>query len=64
MINYYEKMLIKLYWKLWTSAEFESDFQSDWKVFYKELQDGEYHDWNPLVIEMAYKYLQDWEREH
>ena len=37
-MNHIEEKLIKIYWKLWTSADFESDFQSDWFAVYQEMQ--------------------------
>ena len=59
----YEEMLMRLYWKLWTSAEFESDFQADWKALYTELQKGNHYQ-DTTVLKIAFQYLQDWEREH
>lgn len=62
-MNSREEKLMKLYWKLWTSADFESDFQADWKNVYKDLQCGNHYKLPDFVIDMVFKYLQDWEKE-
>ena len=58
-----EEMLMKIYWKLWTSADFESDFQSDWGAVYREMLAGNHYSLPEDVVEMCFQYLQDWENE-
>lgn len=60
-MNTHEEMLMKLYWKLWTSADFESDFQIDWKAVYDVMKIGEHYSLPTVVVEMCFQYLQEWE---
>ena len=62
-MNQIEEMLMKLYWKLWTSADFENDFQEDWRAVYERLQAGDHYSIPPQVVEMCFQYLTDWEKE-
>jgi hypothetical protein len=62
-MNQIEEMLMKLYWKLWTSADFESDFQKDWLAVYQRMQEGNHYSIPSQIIEMCFQYLNDWERE-
>lgn len=62
-MNHIEEKLMKIYWKLWTSADFESDFQSDWFAVYQEMQAGNHYNIPAMVVEMCFQYLQDWEKE-
>ena len=61
----YEEALMKIYWKLWTSADFESDFQRDWKELYNILHEGNHYRFimQDIIIKMAFQYLQDWENK-
>lgn len=58
-----EEKLMKLYWKLWTSANFENDFQKDWRAVYERLQAGDHYSIPPQVVEMCFQYLIDWGKE-
>jgi hypothetical protein len=58
-----EEMLMKLYWKMWTSADFESDFQSDWRAVYERMQLGDHYNIPSVVVEMCFQYLVEWEKE-
>lgn len=62
-MNTIEEMLMKLYWKLWTSAEFESDFQSDWFAVYQILQEGNHYSIPKPVIKMCFQYLTEWKED-
>jgi len=62
-MNMDKEKLIKIYWKLWTSADFESDFQSDWLTVYREMQAGNHYNIPAAVVEMCFQYLQEWEKE-
>ena len=35
-----EEYLMKLYWTLWQSADFENDFAEDWNAVYRKLSNG------------------------
>lgn len=56
--------LIEIYRMLWTSADFESDFQSDWFAVYQHLQDGSTALLDDAVIDMCYQYTTEWEEMH
>lgn len=62
-MNQVEEMLMKLYWKLWVSADFENDFQEEWRAVYERLQAGDHYSIPPQVVEMCFQYLTDWEKE-
>jgi len=61
-MNHIEEKLMKIYWKLWTSTDFESDFQSDWFAVYQEMQAGNHYSIPAAVVEMCFQYLQNWEK--
>lgn len=56
-----ELMLMQLYHKLWTSADFESDFERDWKTACGWLRENK--ELPPYIIEMCYEYMTDWENK-
>ena len=58
-----EEMLMKLYWKLWVSVDFEDDFDEDWGEVYRKFKMGDHYDIPLQVIEMCFQYLTDWEKE-
>lgn len=60
-----EFMLMQLYHKLWTSADFESDFERDWKTTCGWMREhGEKYDYLPsLIVEMCYEYMVEWENK-
>lgn len=60
-MNSVEEMLMKIYWKLWTSADFESDFQSNWLAVYRKMQTGDHYGIPEAVIKMCFQYFIDWE---
>lgn len=51
----------KLLRKLWLSADFESDFSSDWKTAYELLEKGE--TLQGYLLEMCLLYLNEWEEK-
>lgn len=56
-----ELMLRMLYKKMWLSADFECDFQRDWKVVYEALKSGKEDTISDSIIACCYQYLYDWE---
>lgn len=60
-----EFMLMQLYHKLWTSADFESDFERDWKTACNRMREhGEKFDClPPFIVEMCYEYMVEWENK-
>lgn len=60
-----ELMLIQLYHKLWTSADFESDFERDWKTACNRMREcGEKIACvPPFIVEMCYEYMVEWENK-
>lgn len=63
-MNHIEEMLMKIYWKLWTSADFESDFQSDFFAVYKMMQAGHHYSISEPIVRMCFQYLQEWEKKN
>lgn len=59
-----EEYLIKLYWALWQTKEFEYAFARDWNAIYRQLISGNHYSIPTTVIEMCFKYLQEWTRIH
>jgi hypothetical protein len=58
-------MLMQLYHKLWTSADFESDFERDWKTAYNRMREhGESDCLPPFIVEMCYEYMVEWEKKN
>ena len=61
-----ELMLMRLYHKLWMSADFESDFERDWKTACQWMR--EYGQdpacVSPVIVEMCYEYMSDWEERN
>ena len=58
-------MLMQLYHKLWTSADFESDFERDWKTACEWLRENgkTYPCLPPHIVEMCYDYMVEWENK-
>jgi hypothetical protein len=54
------KILITLLYHLWTSADFESDFQSDWLAVFQFLQDGRFDEIPNGVLEMIEIWTDDY----
>ena len=46
-----KNFLMLLLHSLWTSADFESDFQRDWFAVYQLLQAGKFDDIPDIVLE-------------
>jgi hypothetical protein len=59
-----EEYLMKLYWTLWQSADFENDFAEDWNAVYRKLSNGNHYSIPMVVIEMCFQYLQEWTKKH
>ena len=60
-----EFMLMQLYHKLWTSADFESDFERDWKTacgWMREYGEDPFCV-PPHIIRMCYEYMVEWENK-
>lgn len=53
--------LLEIYRMLWTSADFESDFESDWFAVYQHLQDGSTALLSDAIVTMCYEYTMEWE---
>lgn len=58
------EILMKLYWKMWTSADFACDFQEDWFAVYQLMEEGHHYSIPDEVLEMCFQYLQHWERKN
>lgn len=61
-----ELMLMQLYHKLWTSADFESDFERDWKTVCGCMREkGDDPSFIPsMIVEMCYEYMTEWEKKN
>ena len=58
-----EFMLMQLYHKLWTSADFESDFERDWKTACNKMREHGENCLPPFIVEMCYEYMVEWENK-
>ena len=56
-------ILKKLYWKLWTSADFENIFQSDWRAVFNELQKGRDNELSDGIILMLNTWMNEQEEK-
>ena len=54
------KILIILLYHLWTDADFESDFQSDWFAVYQFLQEERFEEIPNGVLEMIEIWIDDY----
>jgi hypothetical protein len=55
------EMLMELYKTLWISADFENDFQGDWRTIYNIMFDGDTVKRLPEpIVKCCYNYLQEW----
>lgn len=55
------EMLMELYKTLWISADFESDFQCDWRTIYNILLNNDAVKKLPEpIVKCCYQYLQEW----
>lgn len=54
------KILTTLLYHLWTSADFESDFSSDWLAVFYFLQDGKFDEIPNGVLEMIEIWMNDY----
>ena len=48
-----------LYWNLWTSADFESLFQSEWGAIYDALQEGRENEVPDNILLMINKWVNE-----
>lgn len=61
MDEYSRELWLKtLYWALWHSAEFESDFQRDWSAIWQLLKEGREDQLSDTIILMLKEYMLDW----
>ena len=60
-----ELMLMQLYHKLWMSADFESDFERDWKTACNKMREcgKDPSCLPPFIVEMCYEYMVEWENK-
>jgi len=56
--------LAKLFEGLWLSADFESDFASDWAAVYDIMADGRGDTLDLAILKCCYKYLLDWNEKN
>ena len=52
--------LKSLYWMLWKSADFESDFSEAWSSTYEDLKAGNENAIPTRVLEAAFNYAVFW----
>lgn len=55
-----ELWLKSLYWALWNSADFESDFQRDWFAVWQLLKEGKEDQVPDVVLLMLKQYMLKW----
>lgn len=60
----YNTFLVQLLYDLWTSADFESDFQSEWFAVYQILQEGRFDEIPDAVYEMIEIWYEDYKKGH
>lgn len=58
------RWLMKLYRKMFNSAEFESDFASNWNEVYNIMKKGTTDQIPSFIIAMCGIYLENWEKEN
>ncbi len=54
------KILAVLLYNLWVSADFESDFQSDWLTVFQLLKNGKFNEISNNVLEMIVIWIDDY----
>lgn len=52
-------LLKTLYWNLWTSADFESNFESEWGAVYNALQEGRESEIPDNILLMINKWVNE-----
>ena len=58
----YNAFLVCLLYDLWTDADFESDFQSDWFAVYQILSEGRFDEIPDAVYDMIEAWYSDYKK--
>lgn len=57
------KMISEIYYRLWRSADFEVDFEENWKAVYKYFRRNDADLLPEMVIEMVYEWVASWDKQ-
>ena len=58
-----DKMISEIYYRLWRSADFEADFEEDWKAVYKYFKRHDADLLPELAIEIVYEWMTNWDKQ-
>lgn len=59
-----QEILMKLYWKMWVSADFVNDFQEEFPAIYQKMKVGNHYQISLIDANNAFNYMQYWERKN